>query len=154
MNPSTIARHVANCEWPDVQSQKKIADGVFWFTSAGHGGCVALLNRFGEDEQKALRTAGKTQVVMINPAGKRCWYGGRFDFQQSFYEPQGYTFVEVVVGEEDCDWACIFLADTSLIEKANVALGGHPWTVKDVAQCCYRWNPAFAAELGWVDDPD
>ena len=41
--PSRIARYVAAKEWPEVQSQRKVARGVYRFSCAGHGGLVAVL---------------------------------------------------------------------------------------------------------------
>jgi hypothetical protein len=151
VNPSTIARHVANHEWPDIHQQKKIAPGVFWFISAGHGGCVAMLDIFDQASQDALRSHGKTTKVLIT--GKRCWSERRYSWAMP-YADEGGTIVEVVIGEEDCDWACIFLAKPELIDDANEKLGGGAWTLDMVATTACRWNPAFAAELGYVKDPD
>lgn len=43
----TIARRLASQEWgPDVQSQRKLADGIWEFTTDGHGGIIVDINKY------------------------------------------------------------------------------------------------------------
>lgn len=38
--PASIARRMANQFWGDVEVQKMIAPGIWWFSTAGHGGFI------------------------------------------------------------------------------------------------------------------
>lgn len=40
---SRVARTAAQAAWPGVRRQRKISDGVFGFTYAGHGGIIAVI---------------------------------------------------------------------------------------------------------------
>lgn len=39
-NTAAIARRMAYQFWGEIQEQKKLAPGIWWYTTAGHGGIV------------------------------------------------------------------------------------------------------------------
>ena len=39
-SPAVVARRIATQFWGEVQSQRKVGDGIWWLTTAGHGGFV------------------------------------------------------------------------------------------------------------------
>ena len=42
--PAAIARRLAIQYWGPVQRQRKLADGIWWFSTEGHGGFVVDIN--------------------------------------------------------------------------------------------------------------
>lgn len=42
--PAAIARRLAAQYWGPVQRQRKLSNGIWWFTTAGHGGFVVDLD--------------------------------------------------------------------------------------------------------------
>lgn len=155
--PARIARAVAADLWPSVQNQQKIAAGVWWFSCAGHGGCVAVIGvaELPEIAVDVARARGKTELAIFIDYGAH--HRPRTQVRTSItYTEQGLrdlaardarvTLFELWVGEEDCDWACIFHSASALIEPAARALG---WTLRadDVDGCVDRWNPEFRDAL-------
>jgi hypothetical protein len=105
LTESRIARFVAAKEWPDVQRQKKYADGAYWFSCAGHGGTVVMLDRFSEHAKAVLRKHGL--VAKVVHANGRLYYSGE-------YKLEDHAGIEVAIGEEDCGWAVLFVAKKAL----------------------------------------
>lgn len=73
--PSRIARFVGGKEWPNVQSQQKVAAGVYRISSAGHGGLVAVFpTAFKSVPQRAFDAAkatGRIYEVVVQKFGRR-----------------------------------------------------------------------------------
>lgn len=151
---SKLARFVAGKEWPEVQRQKKYADGAFWFSCAGHGGTVVLLDRFSESAKAILREAGLVTKVVEDGSG-RLYYSRE-------YKLDGYEGVEVAVGEEDCDWAVLFVADPRLSAGYEADGKKNGWLPADydihaqAVSSAKSWNPdeytALTGEAVEVED--
>lgn len=148
---SRVARFVAAKEWgADVQTQRKYADGAYWFTTAGHGGTVVTLDQFTPEAQEALRESGLTSFVVVQTNGRRTklYYSGEYypDKLLAWAAQNGYQVVHVAVGEEDCAYADLFTANDKLREAANVKLGGTQ-SREDVVRETKSWNPDFYTRL-------
>ena len=149
-----VARAIAEDLWPDIQTQQCFAPGVYWFSSAGHGGCVAIVGTaaLSPVAVDVARACEKTAVAVFVDGGPhsrprtRIWTSIKFEEQalrEAAAKHSCTTLVEAWVGEEDCDWACIFHAVPRLIEAARAKLN---WglTIEDVDGCLGRGTPSFA----------
>lgn len=159
VTPSRVARAVAGREWPDVQVQRWLAPGVFGFTCAGHGGIVAIVGvaDLPEAAVELAREHGQTELIVFRP-GEVMYSGGspaglrtpiyRRESLERWARERRFPTFEVWVGEEDCDWACIVLANDGIreggIEARYFASG---LTAEDVRGCAERWSGAFVREL-------
>jgi hypothetical protein len=147
---SRVARFVAAKEWPDVQTQRKYADGAYWFTCAGHGGTVVMLDRFAPFAQETLREHNLTAFVVVQTAGRRTklYYSGEYERESllRFAVSNGYEVVWVAVGEEDCGYADLFLAKDALRVGMN-AKTGSTQTCEEVADTVKNWHPGFYTAL-------
>lgn len=147
--PSRIARTMAGALWPDVQHQQQIAKGVYGFSCAGHGGIIAVIGVADLDESavEIARREGKTEFVG-NYAGRlitseRYTKGTFLDMQTM---GDRYQVWEVLVGEEDCDWAVVLLS----LRDTNAALASacgkylsETVTLAEVRNAVRDWNPDF-----------
>jgi hypothetical protein len=156
--PSRVARTVAAREWPDVQAQHKLGAGVFGFSCAGHGGIVAVIGvaDLPEHAVELAREFGKTELVVFRPGEvlSTCNAQGDTPIYKrdslaawSAQHPH-YESFEVWVGEEDCDWSLIILANDALreggIKARYFAETCTPEHVRDNAR---SWNPDFYERL-------
>lgn len=126
---STIVRAVAAQMWSDVQTQQKIAPGVFGFSCAGHGGIVALVDQLDLPEHviQAARDNNLVHLVVRIGAGHRTntytEAAGYRDLQQWAEHQQALGFDveirEVWIGEEDCDWATLIYASEQVRENTG-----------------------------------
>ncbi len=169
--PSRLARHIASRLWPDVQWQRKIAPGVFGFSSAGHGGVIAIVGEadLPEEHVAAAREVGLVEGICVL-RGRGTAPGTR---ARVLSTAEGYprerlvglaeeegdraTFFEAWVGEEDCDWATLFLASPALSDQAVAANWSSdaptPEELRDLVQ---RNNERYLAALepGYVPQED
>lgn len=154
LTPSRIARAYAASAWPDVQSQTKLAPGVFDFSCAGHGGTVAVLD-FADlpAELVALaRKHSKTEYVGLH--GRSLITSEQYT-RETFerMREHGMPVFEVWAGEEDCDWSLIALASericAAMAEKMRdgspmaTADGMHTYALENAA----RWNPGYLRDV-------
>lgn len=93
-NTATIARRMASQWWGPVQKQEKLGDGIWWFTTASHGGLVV-----DTDVRTALAEFKST--VLLRKDGE--W--ARSD-EQHF-----------AAFEEDCDAALVEWVYPSIMDK-------------------------------------
>ena len=157
MQASRIARRVAGALWPDVQQQRKVAPGTFGFSCAGHGGLVAVVGQapFTDEQVQRFRDHGRVELAAFGngrsfttvthlEAGIRVWAA----------QP-GVELYEVIVGEEDCDWALLAYESDEIRE--GLSAGGYfsaPITSAEVLETVEHWNPRWlgieptAAEAG------
>jgi hypothetical protein len=84
MKDLSVMKRLASQQWGEVNRQKKILDGVYWFGCSGHGGYVVDTDKFPKAEDFEVD-------VFIR-------YGS------SKYRPSEQHFA---IFEEDCDWAVI-----------------------------------------------
>jgi hypothetical protein len=160
----------ASREWPDVQRQVKIADGVYGFTCAGHGGIVAVIGvaDLPEAAVQAARDAGRIEFAVFDRGRALYSSGGTYVTprtapvyqQDSLREyaarrPDLESF-EVWVAEEDCDWATVLYANDKLREAALGRYLAEGVTREDVEGCVLRWNTdwyeQFTGEKAPVED--
>jgi hypothetical protein len=152
---SQLARSVASQQWPDVQSQKKVASGTFGFSCAGHGGLVGVVDSLPADvseaDIQAARDAGLIATVLIVHNRRKRIYSSAAGYSAgalaAYKGQEGYEVREVWIGEEDCDWATLVLAsDTIASGAAGKYLSGTSETVQAVAaETAERWCSKFLA---------
>jgi hypothetical protein len=148
--PSALARQMAADLWGSpVQSQTKIAPGIYWFSTPGHGGCVAIVDELGlrpETIEAARRTGHTGYVAKI---GRRIITSERY---QRVDEAPGA--VEVWIGEEDCEWSTLAVVSPAM--RTGLAKIGGPVSLEYVTECCARWHGDFLAAVDpyYVADAD
>lgn len=148
--PSRVARAMAAATWPDVQHQTKLGPGVFDFSCAGHGGIVAVLNaaNFPPEVVEVAREHGKTELIVYGFGGFSTTERYTRESLAEWADAHGFPQWEVWIGEEDCDWALLVVADPTL---AGPMARGWRKTPAEVAQYARenaeRWNPDVLAAL-------
>lgn len=151
ITPSRVARKIAGDLWPDVQIQRKIGAGAYGFTCAGHGGIVAVHGAadIPESAWTVARNAGKTELVAVETYGRRARYFTTERYtRDSLARLRGTAGVQVFecwIGEEDCDWSLIVLAQPAL--AAGGIAGGYfssayspEELLADARDTAERWN--------------
>lgn len=79
LNPSQVAKTIAAQTWGEVQSQTRLCPGVYSFSSAGHGGLVAVIEHAPGLPDEAVEAAratgrlGRMFVVHNRPRRQFCW---------------------------------------------------------------------------------
>jgi hypothetical protein len=160
VTPSRVARTVAGREWPDVQSQHKLAPGVFGFSCAGHGGIVAVIGIADLPERavELAREHGKTELIVFRPGEAMYCAGSPASMSTPIYKRDSlaawaeqhpnYPAFEVWVGEEDCDWSLIVLANDE-IRTGGIAgrYFSETTTEEHVRDSARSWNPDFFTAL-------
>jgi hypothetical protein len=145
LTPSRIARLIASQMWPDVQRQERIAPGVYWFSCAGHGGCVAVRGVADIDDQ-AWHLANEYRMTAAV-----AYEHGKLKSSLRYNGAQVRAFegsVEVWIGEEDCDWATIYQAHNDIERLIRVSVAkGMTLDADYVAASCKQWNPDFYTAL-------
>lgn len=136
---------MAAAQWPDVQRQYKIAKGVFGFSCAGHGGIIAVVGEADLNERavELARQLGKTGYVLH--ANGRTYTSERYQIDAS---APGVT--EVIVGEEDCDWALVLLCANdpqAMVVGARGRYLAEHVQLEDVEETTRQWNPDFYEAL-------
>jgi hypothetical protein len=148
--PSAVARAIAGKIWPDVQASYTLGRGVYGFTCAGHGGIVAVLGvaDLPEDAVNAARKCGKTELVLKVPGRYMTSEEYTRDSLEEYAASHRWPIWEVWVGEEDCDWALIVLANDKL-RLGGIASGyfSESATAQYARENAERWNPEYLAEL-------
>ncbi len=124
---------------------ERMAAGVYWFSCAGHGGCVAVhgIANISEGAWAAARASGKTMIV--GRAGRRLYNDHHYNAAQVRVLDEQW---EVWIGEEDCDWATIYMAHNDLdglIKRSEAK--GMTLDREYVARSCKSWNPDFYTAL-------
>jgi hypothetical protein len=156
MIPSRIARTIAGREWPDVQSQYKLAPGIFWFTCAGHGGAVAVIGTADLPEQavQAARVCQLVELAVIEDLGgttRTLSTSGQFYTRASLCEwatrSDRRTLVECWVGEEDCAWATLAMCSPAMREGMERKMGCRPLSEREARETVERWHPEFLGAL-------
>lgn len=126
--PSRIARFVGGKEWPDVQSQKKVATGVYSISSAGHGGLVAVFPAaFKSVPQRAFDAAkatGRIYEVVVVKFGRRTDSSYSFEYTAESWERWktqvlaggNAELYQVWPAEEDCECLTLLLVSQDVRE--------------------------------------
>jgi hypothetical protein len=145
--PSRIARRVAGALWPDVQAQRKVAPGTFGFTCAGHGGLIAVAGAapFDEATVQRFRDYGRTELVVTAPGRAYTSVTYTKDSLRELAERyEAATLYEVIVGEEDCDWALLAWESEEIREgMATAGYFSRVATREEVLETVERWNPRW-----------
>lgn len=138
VNDATIARRMASQFWGEVQRQKKLLDGIWTFSTAGHGGFIVDVDKYPE-------LAEYKSTVYINA-------------KSNYYYPSEQHFAAF---EEDCEYAKVIWA----VPRVLIKLAGHysinqdrkQWAkemMKSVRTSLEYWNPDFLVkhpEPGFAD---
>ena len=95
-NPATIARRMSSQLWGEVNSQLKVAEGIWLYSNSGHGGFIVDTNVYPE-----LR--GYESVVYIRN-------------NSSYYRPSEQHFAPF---EEDCEFAKIIWLYPKVLKKMS-----------------------------------
>jgi hypothetical protein len=154
--PSALAR--AAVPWEDIQSQRKLAPGVFWFDCAGHGGAIAVIGVADLPTRAvdAARELGMLATVAIVSGPRRRTYSTTRGYSSdqlrtlAASHPDQVELADVWIGEEDCDWSTLALASEPM-RKGMVETGGYgaemtPERLRQAAfECAQRWNERFLA---------
>lgn len=153
--PSRVARTMAGALWPQVQSQYKVARGIYGFSCAGHGGLVAVV---GEADLPAAavdvaRECGKTELMaVVSNGGNRTktYTSARYTREslRKMAEWPWVTLIECWVGEEDCDWATIAYVAPEVI-SGGIRAGYFSQSADQeyVRGCLEHWNGDFLAKI-------
>jgi hypothetical protein len=154
---------VASRLWPDIQRQRKIDKGVFSFSSAGHGGVIAILGEadLPPEHVAAAREVGLIETVCVlrgrgrgtrGPTTRLLSTAEGYSREQlvrlAEEEPERASLLEAWVGEEDVDWAMLFLANPALAQRAHEAewLAGVP-APEEVRGLVQSWKEEYLAAL-------
>lgn len=97
-NNSTLARRLAYQMWGEVNSQKKIAEGVWLFSCSGHGGFIV-------DNDILPEYKGKYEMTLL--------------YKRNFYR---YSEQHFSVFEEDCNWAILINDHQELLNQKMYSL--------------------------------
>ena len=146
---ATIARSVAAAMWPTVQRQRKLTRGAFEFSCAGHGGIVALVDQLDITPEilEAARQTGRIALVGRFNLGRRtqttCTAAG---YNRASVEtnaeryPAHSELREVLIAEDDCEWATLALVSPAIRAAFNV-------TEADAREVADRYFPDFVAAI-------
>lgn len=113
---SGLARSIANALWHgDAHAVRTNRAGVFYFSCAGHGGYVIDPQVLDEHEAVALRELLPSVTVNLcvqEIDGVDTVIGQRFEGRAGVRYNTNYPYPrwverEVLVAEEDCDWAYV-----------------------------------------------
>ena len=164
--PSTVARHVAGATWGQpVQSQNRLAAGVYSFSTPGHGGVVAIVG-VADIAPHALRAARETDRIgmYVNIGGKVCSTAQGFTRHSldgwiaANAAWQGQAF-EFWTGEEDCEYASVMLglsdaafAKALATDAKRMTIPAEQWLAEFGTRDYYRgvasrWQPEFLTAL-------
>ena len=164
ITPSSVARKIASDHWPLVQSQNRLARGVYGFSCAGHGGIVAVRDHcdIAPAVWNIARDAGQTDLVAYHPNGRR-WGKGQWwttaNYERNPLEEwaratPGARLFETWSAEEDCDWALMVVAYPELAsggQRAGYFSGTDPRELLAYArENATRWNAETLARLEGV----
>lgn len=153
--PSRIARTIAGQLWADVHSQHKLADGIFAFSCAGHGGVVAVIGvaDLPDAAVQAARGQGLVELAVVVTRGRntRIFTSHKYEraslIELASTNPDA-TLYELWIGEEDCGWATIIhSAPHALAGGIKAGYFADHVTIDDVNSSLTRWHPAFIAAL-------
>lgn len=151
---STIARSVAGQLWPDVQQQKKLAKGTYWFSCAGHGGLVALVDDLDLDPQviEAARKHGLIHTtIRVNHGRRSRVYSTAAGYRKTDLEatlqryPNHAERFDVWVGEEDVEWSTLALVDPNL--RDGMAKNGFTVDFNEIHDTAQRYFNEFTSEV-------
>jgi hypothetical protein len=151
---STIARSVASAMWPDVQQQRKVAPGAYWFSCAGHGGVIGIVDELGLSDEiiQVARDCGLIALVAdVNHGNRHRRYCTAAGYNEAELRnlareyPTRVTLHEVWIGEEDCDWATLAYVNDGVLADTSA-------TRQEARECCERWSNAdFVAAVDALD---
>ena len=137
-NTASIARRMATQFWGEVQYQKKMAEGIWWFSTAGHGGFVVDTD---------LRPA-------LKEFNSRVYYG----VGQRYYIDEEQHFAAF---EEDCEAVKVEWTYPEIMDKISkwhsFTCSLEQWKetrVKTLRDSLVQWNPDWLAkhpEPGWLE---
>lgn len=157
--PSRIARTLAAQEWPEIQRQTRVAKGVFGFSCAGHGGMIAIIGVANLDASvvDVYRRLGKIETVKVYPRrwkldgtvtqwglARMSWHG-QDQLDRLDTDARTVTY-EVIIGEEDCEWALVVYAMKDDLADGYFASSSAEMTIY-ASECMYRWNPEVSAAI-------
>lgn len=122
-----IMRRLARQKWGGINSQRKVANGVYWFDCEGHGGYVV-------DFEKYPKVKDFKEIVET-----RYNSGSYYTCEQRF-----------AVLEEDCDWAVLEYLYPEIMEK-NYNIYSENWSSdyslddykETVRKCVENWNEEY-----------
>lgn len=144
---------MAGALWPDVQSQSRVAPGIYGFSCAGHGGLVAVI---GEAELPAAavavaRECHKVELAVVTYGHRtRVYTTAKYTAEslRRIAEHPDAELFECWIGEEDCDWATIAYVAPEVI-SGGIRTGYFSQSADDemVRACLKRWNEDFLAKI-------
>lgn len=118
-----IMQRLARQKWGNINQQRKIAEGVYWFDCVGHGGYIADIDMYPKAEEFQ-----ETVYIRRN---------------SSKYYPCEQRFAAF---EEDCDWSVLEYwypeISENFINKFDFVNGEYSYEDRrrDVLLCTYGWN--------------
>ena len=137
-NTASIARRMATQFWGEVQRQQKVGEGIWWFTTAGHGGFV-------------VDTDVRPKLKEFN---SKVYYGSGQRYYR--YEEQHFAAFE-----EDCEAAKVEWAYPEIMDKTSqwfsFTCSQDEWVqerIKCLRTSLSRWNPDWLARHpipGWQE---
>lgn len=108
----SIARRWAETAWGrgGTNSSRTNRTGVYYYSCSGHGGYILDTSVLSSDEYDALKDKLPTYevLVVLDEKGKLSFIQNPFTFQTQRYKFCGdytRTTMEVMIAEEDSDWA-------------------------------------------------
>ena len=155
-NSSKIARSIASQMWgTPVQSQKKLAPGVYWFSTPGHGGLVGIVDEMDVSPEaiQAARETGLVHTTVRVQTGYKSTrtYSTALGYRESdltAYEQAYPRYTErrdVWIGEEDVEWAT--LATVSPALREGMARNGFDVNDEETAETVQSYFPDYFKRL-------